>query len=151
MRYWLFKSEPISYSIDALKKDKVTAWEGVRNYQARNFLRDEVKVGDKVLFYHSNTQIPGIAGVAEVSSAPYPDKTQFDKKSHYFDPKATKKNPRWYLVDVKFKRKFKEIIPLEYLKFNDTFKDMIVTQKGSRLSIQPVPKAHFDKILKLSA
>lgn len=148
INYWLLKSEPSSYSIDDLKRDKVTAWDGVRNYQARNFIRDEMQVGDKVLFYHSVTQPIGVAGVGEVVSDPYPDPTQFDKKSKYYDPKATKERPRWFLVDIKYKGKFEDIVTLEELRSLKTFSDMLVTQQGTRLSVQPVKKKHFDAILK---
>jgi len=149
--YWLLKSEPESYSIDDLKKDKKTAWTGVRNYQARNFMRDDMKIGDKILFYHSNANPPGVAGVGEVVSTPYPDPTQFmPSSSSYFDPKATKENPRWFLVDIKFIEKFKKYIPLNYLKSKKIFKDTVVTQKGSRLSVQPIKKKHFEAIIAAS-
>ncbi len=102
MKYWLMKSEPSCYSIDDMKRDKRTMWDGVRNYQARNMMRDDMKVGDEVLFYHSNTDPIGVVGVVEVASKPYPDPTQFDKKDDHFDPTAKKDDPRWFLVDVKF-------------------------------------------------
>ena len=146
--YWLIKSEPTTYSIDNLKQDKVTAWDGVRNYQARNLMRDDMKINDAILFYHSITSPVGVAGMGEVASAPYPDPTQFDEKSKYFDPKATTGKARWFLVDVKFKEKFANVVTLEELKTLKTFDDMMVTQKGSRLSVQPVDKRHFDAIVK---
>lgn len=150
-KYWLMKSEPDEFSIYDLKEVKVEAWNGVRNYQARNFMRDEMKVGDDVLFYHSNTKPPGIAGIMTVASEPYPDKLQFDKKSKYFDAKSTKENPRWILIDVKFKKVFKNYIPLETLKGEKKLKDMKILQKGNRLSITPVTKAEFDHIVKLGS
>lgn len=148
MQYWLMKSEPDVFSIDDLKKQKQTTWDGVRNYQARNFMMNEMKVGDQVLFYHSNAKPPGIAGLATVSKNAEPDPTQFDKKSEYFDPKATKEKPRWFCVKVKFQEKFKELLPLEELKSDKALKDMLVVQKGQRLSIQPVKEKDFKYILK---
>ena len=118
MRYWLMKSEPSDCSIDDLAAlpGQTVAWYGVRNYQARNFMRDQMKVGDGVLFYHSNCKVPGIAGLARVASIAYPDETQFDPTSHYFDPKASREQPRWFLVDVAFERKLRRLIPLEEIK-----------------------------------
>src|ERR1043165_3838406 len=116
MKYWLMKSEPDVYSIDHLKKDGTTWWTGVRNYQARNFMWKEMQVGDKVLFYHSNAEPPGIAGIAEVSKLAEPDATQFDKKSDVFEPKASKEKPMWYCVQVKFKKSFKNFISLDEIK-----------------------------------
>src|SRR5690606_27389126 len=110
--YWLMKSEPEVFSISDLERDGRTLWEGVRNYQARNFMMNDMKVGDEVLFYHSNAEPPGVAGIAQVSSAAVPDPTAFDKKSEYFEPKATKENPRWFCVEVKFVKKFKAVLPL---------------------------------------
>ena len=143
------KSEPKAYSIDDLKKDGKTHWDGVRNYQARNFMRDEMRVGDQVLFYHSNAEPPGIMGVAEVCKGSYPDFTQFDTSSKYYDPKATKENPRWFFVDIKFKKKFANIISLEQLKEDPNITKMKVIQRGQRLSIQPVTKQEFEHILNL--
>ncbi|MCH2535414.1 MAG: EVE domain-containing protein [Bdellovibrionales bacterium] len=150
MQYWLMKSEPDVFSIDDLKKQRQTTWDGVRNYQARNFMMNDMKVGDLVLFYHSNAKPPGIAGLATVSKKAEPDPTQFDKKSEYFDPKATKDKPRWFCVKVKFKDKFKELIPLEEIKSEKALKDMLVVQKGQRLSIQPVKEKDFNHILKMN-
>src|SRR3989344_3319372 len=147
MQYWLIKSEPSSYSIDDLKRDKTTPWSGVRNFQARNFMRDDMKVGDLALFYHSSTEPLGIVGVAKVASLPYPDPTQFDKTSPYYDPRATKEKPMWFLVDFRFVKKFKRMIALAELKASPSFADMLVTQRGSRLSIQPVAQKHFEKIV----
>jgi len=149
MKYWLMKSEPDVYSIDHLQKDKTTWWEGVRNYQARNFMMNEMQVGDEVLFYHSNAEPPGVAGLARVSKAAAPDKTQFDKKSEYHDPKATKEKPIWYCVEVEFVKKFKDFVSLNDLRENDKLKDMVVLQKGSRLSVQPVDKKHFELVKKM--
>ena len=150
-RYWLMKSEPDAFSIDDLQRVGTEPWNGVRNYQARNFMRDGMKVGDGVLFYHSNAKVPGIAGVARVASAAYPDATQFDPKSDYYDPKATREQPRWFLVDVGFERKLKRLIPLEEIK---THTDQLgegfaLTAKGSRLSVFPVTSAQWKLLLSL--
>lgn len=147
MKYWLMKSEPDVFSIDDLEKNKTTLWEGVRNYQARNFMMKDMQIGDDVLFYHSNAEPPGIAGVATVSKLASPDPLQFDKKSEYFDPKATKEKPIWFCVEVKFKKKFKKLFPLNEIKNDKNLKNMIVIQKGSRLSINPVDKKDFEYIL----
>jgi predicted RNA-binding protein with PUA-like domain len=143
------KSEPDVYSIDSLAKDKTTWWGGVRNYQARNFMRDEMKVGDAVLFYHSSAEPPGVAGLAEVSKAAAPDETQFDKKSEYYDPKASPEKPIWFCVQVKFVKKFKNPVTLQELRDNPKLKDLLVLKKGQRLSIQPVTKTHFEIIKKM--
>lgn len=148
-KIWLMKSEPDVFSIDTLKKDKTTWWEGVRNYQARNFMRDEMKVGDEVLFYHSSTEIPGIAGLAKVSKAAEPDKAQFDKKSEYYEPKATKEKPYWFCVQVEFVEKFPEVFSLEQIKKEKSLSTMLVLKKGQRLSIQPVTETEYKNILKL--
>ena len=115
-RYWLMKSEPDVFSIDDLQRVGTEPWNGVRNYQARNFMRDGMQVGDGILFYHSNAKVPGVVGIARVASEAYPDDTQFDPDSEYFDPKATRENPRWMLVDVAFERKLRDVIPLEMIK-----------------------------------
>lgn len=148
-QYWLMKSEPSAYSIDDLEKDGETAWEGVRNYQARNFMMKEMQVGDLVLFYHSNAEPPGIAGLAKVAGPPVPDSTQFDKKSDYYDEKSKRENPRWICATIKFDKKFRNLLPLDQLKKDQALKEMLVLQKGQRLSVQPVEKKHFDHILKL--
>ena len=150
--HWLFKSEPGSFSIDDLadSPEQTTCWEGVRNYQARNFLRDEVKVGDGVLFYHSNAKPMGVVGVCEVVRAAYPDDTARDPESKYFDPKATPDNPRWYMVDVKLKKKFADMVTLAQLKETPGLEGMMVCQKGSRLSIQPVTADEWRIVLRLS-
>jgi predicted RNA-binding protein with PUA-like domain len=142
-KYWLMKSEPESYSIDALKADKKTAWTGVRNFQARNFMRDEMQVGDGVLFYHSSCKVPGVYGVAKVTSAPYPDPTQFDSSSDYFEPRATKEKPVWYLVDIAFVKKLKVPVTLTEIRANSKLRAMALLQPGSRLSITPVASEHF--------
>jgi len=150
-RYWLMKSEPDTFSIDDLQRVGTEPWNGVRNYQARNFMRDGMKVGDGVLFYHSNTQVPGIAGLATVASEAYPDPTQFDPRSDYHDPKATRENPRWSLVDVAFERKLKRTIPLEEIKQHaDALGEgFALTARGNRLSILPVTAAQWKLLLSL--
>lgn len=149
MQYWLLKTEPGCFSIDDLKREKVSIWDGVRNYQARNLMRDKMQKGDLAFIYHSNTEPIGIVGVGEiVSKKAYPDPTQFDPKADHYDPKATKENPRWFVVDVKFKQKFTDTITLAQLKNDPFFANMPLTQKGMRLSVQPVSKRHFDKIQK---
>lgn len=149
MKYWLMKSEPDVYSIDQLKKDKTTWWEGVRNYQARNFMMKDMQVGDEVLFYHSNAEPPGVAGLAKISKLAAPDKLQFDKKSEYFDPKASPEKPIWFCVEVEYLKKFPELVSLADLRENEKLQDMLVLQKGSRLSVQPVDKKHFDLVKKM--
>jgi predicted RNA-binding protein with PUA-like domain len=148
MAYWLIKSEPSVYSIDHLSRDKTTAWTGVRNYQARNFMRDDMKVGDRVFFYHSSCDEPGIAGIAEVSGAATPDKTQFDKRSEYYDPAATRENPRWVGVELKFVSKA-SLIPLSALKGQPALRDMRLLARGNRLSITPVSAAEWNYITRL--
>lgn len=146
MEYWLMKTEPTTYGIDDLMREKKSCWEGVRNYQARNFMRDSMKVGDKVLFYHSNAKPPGVAGIAEVCSKPYPDFTAWDPKSAYFAPKSTKENPIWMMVDVKFIEKLPRIVSLDEIRTLPKCADMLLLKKGQRLSIQPIEKEHFDAI-----
>ena len=149
MKYWLMKSEPDAFSIDDLARAGVEPWSGVRNYQARNFMR-QMQVGDGVFLYHSSTAIPGIVGLAEVASEPYPDPTQFAKKSPYFDPKSSREDPRWSLVDVRFKRKFDCIISLDALKAaGDRFDDFALLRRGNRLSVLPVTAAQWKTILSL--
>lgn len=143
------KTEPSCYGIDDLKRDKTGMWDDVRNYQARNFIRDDMQKGDKVLFYHSSTDVVGVAGLAEISKEAYPDPTQFDAKSDKFDPKSKKEKPQWYSVDVRFVEKFEEPFTLLELKNDPFFKDMLVTKQGMRLSVQPVDKKHYDRIVKL--
>ncbi len=149
-KYWLLKSEGDCYSIDDLKRDKKTAWTGIRNYQSRNFMRDSMSVGDVAFFYHSNGkgEAPtGIYGLVTVSSASHPDETQFDKKDEHFDPKATKEKPIWYCVDVKFTKKFKEPITLAQIKFDPKLEGMLVRARGSRLSVQLVSEKHAEYLI----
>jgi predicted RNA-binding protein with PUA-like domain len=145
--YWLMKSEPDEFSIEDLAKAprKTTAWFGVRNYVARNFMRDSMRIGDGVLFYHSSCPVPGIAGFAKVSSKPYPDASQFDRKSPYFDPKAKKDAPRWMLVDVKLEKKTR-LMPLEEMRSHPQLAGMITLKRGNRLSITPVTEAEWSFI-----
>lgn len=145
------KSEPIAYSIDDLQKEKKTTWEGVRNYQARNYMRDEMKPGDLALFYHSNAKPSGIAGICRITKTRIPDFTALNPESKYFDPKASKENPRWMMVEVEFVKKFPQLISLKELKENPKLKGMKVLQKGSRLSILPVSNEHFKFIEKMGA
>ena len=150
MRYWLMKTEPDVFSIDDLAKKKREPWTGVRNYQARNHMRDGMSVGDKVLFYHSSCEVPGVAGLATVASEAYPDPTQFDQKSEYFDPKSTREEPRWQMVDVAFERKFGRVVSLEELKAHaDELEGFTLLNRGNRLSVFPVDKRHYDQVLKL--
>lgn len=149
MKYWLMKVEPDAYTIDQLERDGKTSWEGVRNYQARNFMRDEMKVGDKVLFYASNAAPSGVAGLAEIVREAYPDASAMKKGHDYFDPKSSPDNPIWYMVDIGFVEKFREVVPLATLKDAPGLEKMVVTQRGSRLSIQPVTKSEFDIVVKL--
>lgn len=150
MKHWLIKSEPDVFGIDELERVKKEPWNGVRNYQARNYMWKEMQVGDLALFYHSNATPPGVAGVARVASDPYADSTQFDAKSEYHDPKSNPDNPRWWLVDFEFVAKFDELLPLETLKTDKILQEMVVCQKGTRLSITPVEKPHFTRVLKLA-
>jgi predicted RNA-binding protein with PUA-like domain len=149
-RYWLMKTEPDGFSIDDLHKVGTEPWTGVRNYQARNFMR-AMQVGDGVLFYHSSTEIPGIYGIAEVASAPYPDPTQFDRKSPYFDPKASREQPRWDLVDVRYVRTLKHPIALSVIRgHTDALgEDFALIRKGARLSVLPVTAAQWKLLLSL--
>lgn len=153
MKYWLFKSEPDVFSIEDLKNSKsgIGSWEGVRNYQARNYLRDEVKKGDLVLFYHSRIEPMAVVGVAEVVKEGYIDHYAFDPKSNYFDPKSNPDKPQWYMVDVKFKSLFKNPVTLKSIKTFKELSKMRLIQKGSRLSIQPVTKEEFEFIVKKGA
>ena len=145
-RCWLMKSEPDSFSIDDLKRVQQTPWEGVRNYQARNHMRDDMKVGDAVLFYHSNADPPAVVGLARIASPPYPDASAFDRKSPYFDAKSKREEPRWILVDVGFVEKLPAPVPLERLREDPALRGMLVIQKGQRLSVQPVERAHFEHV-----
>ena len=148
MNYWLFKSEPTTYGIDHLAKDKVTAWTGVRNYQARNFMRDAMKQGERGFFYHSSCEVPGIVGIVAVARGAYPDETQFDRKSKQYDPAATKENPRWFNVDVKFVKKTR-VVTLPELRAEKALKNMQILQRGNRLSITPVTQAEWNCVFGL--
>lgn len=148
-RYWLLKSEPGAFSIDDLKRRRREPWDGVRNYQARNFMRDGMHVGDRLFFYHSNCAETGIVGIAEVASAAYPDPTQFDPASAHFDPGSSRAQPRWVLIDVKFIRKFSRTIRLDELKGHPALASMPLLRKGNRLSVLPVDAAQWEYILAL--
>lgn len=152
MQYWLMKTEPDVFGIDDLLKmpRKTEHWDGVRNYQARNMMRDEMKKGDLIFFYHSNCKEPAIVGVAEVVKEGYPDFTAFDPESKYHDPKSDPDNPRWYMVDIRYKRKFKRPVTLEELKNYKSLADMRLLARGNRLSVMPVTKKHWNFILKLA-
>lgn len=149
MHYWLMKSEPDAFSIDDLARVGTEPWTGVRNYQARNFMRDGMKPGDGVLFYHSSCDEPGVVGIAEVASEAYPDPTQFDRKSDYYDAASKPDNPRWTLVDVAFKRKLKRTISLTELREQPKLEDFALLRRGNRLSVLPVSKAEWNCILAL--
>ena len=148
-RYWLMKCEPSAYSIDDLERDGSTSWEGVRNFQARNFLRDEMREGDGVLFYASNANPSGVTGVASIVRPGYPDATAWKKGHTYFDPDSRKDAPTWYMVDIGFVEKFPAVVSLETLKGTRGLEQMKVTQKGSRLSVQPVSRAEYDIVVRL--
>ena len=148
MSYWLFKTEPSTFSIDDLyaRPNQTEPWDGVRNYQARNFLRDDVNVKDKVFIYHSSCKLVGIAGVAEVVRSAYPDPSQFDPESKYYDPKSTSENPRWFCVDVKFVEKFDEVLPLAVIKSMPSILELGVVKKGNRLSVMPVKEDEWQQL-----
>lgn len=146
---WLIKSEEDCYSIDDLKRDKRTPWEGVRNFQARNFMRDKMTIGDEALFYHSSSDEIGIVGVAKVISKPHPDLSAQDKNNEHYDPKSTNENPVWFCVDFKFVKKFKKILTLLEIKKDETLSSMIVAKKGNRLSITPVSEKQFKRVLEI--
>ncbi len=150
MRYWLVKTEPDHYSITDLARDKVTHWHGVRNYQARNFMR-EMKLGDQLLVYHSSQDPAGVVGVAEVVREAYPDPSQFEKNSEYYDPKSTKSDPRWVCPDIKFVRQFAELLDLKEIKKLKGLDGMLLLQKGSRLSVQPLSQKHFSILLECAS
>jgi predicted RNA-binding protein with PUA-like domain len=147
-RYWLMKSEEDVYSIRDMEEEGTTCWEGVRNYEARNLMRDQMKVGDGVLFYHSNAKPPGVAGLAKVATAAYPDHFAFDKKNRYYDPKSDPENPRWFMVDVAFQEAFGEILSLEEIRSTPELGEMALV-KRARLSVQPVEKEAFQLIRKM--
>ena len=145
------KSEPEVFSIEDLRAAESEPWDGIRNYQARNFMRDDMQVGDPVLFYHSNAKPPGIAGIAEVCRSAYPDPTAWDPQSPTFDPRSTPENPVWCMVDLRFVDAFEDLIPLDALRADPRLEGMLVTRKGQRLSIQPVAPAHFRHICRMGA
>jgi predicted RNA-binding protein with PUA-like domain len=151
MACWLMKSEPDVFGIDDLASapGKTDHWDGVRNYQARNMMRDEMKKGDQVFFYHSNCKEPGIVGIMKIAREGYPDFTAFDPEEKYYDPKSDADNPRWYMVDVRFVRKLKRIITLRELKQHEQLKDLALVRRGNRLSIMPVSDAQWEFILQL--
>lgn len=147
--YWLMKSEPGAYSIDDLARDKQTHWDGVRNYQARNSMRDQMQVDDKVLFYHSSTEDTGIVGIAEICRAAYPDHTAFDANDSHYDPKSDPGKPTWFMVDIAFIKKFSHVVTLREIKAHPELNKMVVAQRGSRLSVQPVSKEHYELVVTL--
>lgn len=149
MQYWLIKSEGDCYSIDDLKRDKKIAWDGVRNFQARNYMMQDMKLGDLALFYHSNGNPSGIVGVAKVASKSHPDLSALNPKDEHFDPRASKEKPVWHCVDFRFVTKFKNVLSLEELKTNKLYSDMLVARKGNRLSITPVSEIHFKRVLRV--
>jgi len=149
MRYWLMKSEPDAYGIEHLAKDKSTHWNGVRNYQARNFMRDQMALGDPVFFYHSNCEEPGIVGIAEVSKLAYPDASQFDRKSKYYDPESSSDDPRWLNVDIRFVKRLGPV-SLAELRLHEELANMRILQRGNRLSITPVDPAEWKFVLRLA-
>lgn len=151
MNYWLMKSEPDVFSIDDLARVQIEPWDGVRNYQARNMLRDQMQLGDQVFFYHSNCDLPGIVGIAEVCRTAYPDLSALNPESKYFDPKATPENPRWVCVDVKFVRKLPKTISLQRLKTYDALNGWALIAKGNRLSVMPVNTPQWDAILAIAS
>jgi predicted RNA-binding protein with PUA-like domain len=144
------KSEPGAYSIDDLVKDKKTHWDGVRNYQARNFMRDDMKIGDQVLFYHSNAEVTGVVGLCEIVKEGYPDFTAFDPEDSHFDPKSKLENPTWIMVDIKIVKKLNRPVTLQEIKQNSKLQDMKLVQRGNRLSVMPIEKKEFNAIIKLS-
>ena len=147
MQYWLMKSEPSEYSIDHLKRDKIEHWDGVRNYQARNMMRDQMKKGDLAFLYHSNCDEIGIIGVMTIHKESYPDHTAFDSKDKHYDPKSDPDNPRWFMVDVKYKRKMKRVISLQELREKKGLEDMALVRKGNRLSVMPVNEDEWNLII----
>jgi predicted RNA-binding protein with PUA-like domain len=151
-KFWLVKTEPESFSIQHLAKQpkQTTCWSGVRNYQARNFMRDEMKLGDRVLVYHSSTDEPAVVGTATIARESYPDDSAWDKKDHHYDAGSTPENPRWCMVDIKLEQVFKHPLPLAKLRTLPALKNMELLRKGSRLSVQPVRKSEFEAILKLA-
>lgn len=149
MKYWLMKSEPDAFSIDDLKAVSQEPWDGVRNYEARNFMRDQMRPGDQVLFYHSNSKPPGVVGIAEVASDSYPDPTQYDEESKYFDPKSTDEKPRWYLVDLQYVKHLPRQVSLQEIRDNVALEDIMLV-KRSRLSVIPLKREEFEEIVRMA-
>ncbi len=147
MGYWLMKSEPDAYSIDDLEQDGTEPWDGIRNYQVRNMFRDDMQVGDRAFFYHSSCKVPAVVGVMRIASEAYPDPTQFDKRSRYFDPKSNPEDPRWLLVDVTFERKLQSPVTLTDIKSRKGLDEFQLVKRGNRLSVFPVSKKHWDIVL----
>lgn len=150
MRHWLMKSEPDVFGIDDLERVGKEPWDGIRNYQARNFMRDDMKVGDLALFYHSNAKPMGVVGLMRVSRESHPDHTAFDPEQKYFDPKSDPENPRWMMVEVEFVEKFPRVVTLKEMKENPRLEEMLVVRRGQRLSIQPVERHHFEEVLRMA-
>lgn len=151
MKYWLMKSEPEVFSIDDLinAKNQTTFWDGVRNYQARNYIRDEMKVGDKVIFYHSNSEPPSAVGICEIVKEAYPDFTAFDPDNPHYDPKSKKDSPTWFMVDIKFVKKFSHFVSINEMRENKKLQNMKLLQRGNRLSVMPLSKDEFNEIIKM--
>lgn len=151
MKYWLMKSEPNVFSIDDLinAKNQTTFWDGVRNYQARNYIRDEMKVGDKVIFYHSNSEPPSAVGICEIVKEAYPDFTAFDPDNPHYDPKSKKDSPTWFMVDIKFVKKFSHFVSINEMRENKKLQNMKLLQRGNRLSVMPLSKDEFNEIIKM--
>ena len=143
------KSEPDSYSIDDLERDRLEPWDGIRNYQARNMMRDDMTPGDRAFFYHSSCEVPAVVGIVKIASQAYPDPTQFDPRSKYFDPKSSEENPRWYLVDVAFERKLERPVTLKEINEQPSLADFTLTRRGNRLSVFPVSEEHWEAVLDL--
>jgi predicted RNA-binding protein with PUA-like domain len=148
-QYWLMKTEPDTFSIEDLERKRHEPWDGVRNYQARNYMRDQMRKGDLVLIYHSSANPTGVAGVAKVYTEGHPDNTAWDPDNKHFDPKSSPENPIWFRVEVEFVERFPEVIPLEVLKKDPALEGMLVTKRGMRLSVQPVSQEHFDHVRKV--
>ena len=147
MAFWLMKSEPETYGIDDLERDRLTRWEGIRNYQARNMIRNDMRPGDRAFFYHSSCEVPAIVGIMKIATLPYPDPTQFDARSKYHDPKSSRDDPRWFLVDVAFERKLDRPITLQEMKQLPGLAGFTLTRRGNRLSVFPVSEKHWKRIL----
>ncbi len=148
-KHWLIKSEPDVFSIDDLAKSKTTHWDGVRNYQARNFIRDEIKIGDKVIFYHSNAEPPAAVGICEIIKEAYPDFSAFDPEDSHYDPKSKKDSPTWFMFNVKFVKKFSRPVSITEIKANKKLQKMSLVQRGNRLSVMPITKDEFDEIVRM--